>query len=240
MSEDINKFTQRKMIIDIETTGIKFAEGHRIVEVAAIEIENLIETGRELHFLCNPERDIPDEVVAIHGITNEKVKNLPPFKEMAIRFLEFIGDSPLVIHNAEFDMGFINNEMSLCQLPPIDMSRAECSLILARQKFPGAKNSLDALCERFNISLSGRSLHGALIDCRLLAQVYLELCGGRQQGLSLMNDAQKPSEKIHITKTPRASRQFLPTKEELHAHQLAMKKIPESLWLLDKKPVAEN
>ena len=174
----------REIVLDTETTGLD-PKSHRIVELACIELVNHLPTGAKLHKLINPEMDIPAESAAIHGITNAKVKDAPVFAEIAAEFLEFVGDSKLVIHNAEFDVGFLNGELVRLGFPKIPIARAIDTVHMARKKFPGAPASLDALCKRFGVDNAHRMLHGALLDADLLAQVYLELIGGRQPDLSL-------------------------------------------------------
>ncbi|MDI9409034.1 MAG: DNA polymerase III subunit epsilon [Candidatus Pacebacteria bacterium] len=224
----------RKIIFDIETTGLS-PQKDRIVEIGAVEVVNLVPTGRSLQFYCNPERDVPEEVVRIHGLTGEFLRPFPNFAAQVDGLIEFIGDSDLVIHNAEFDLGFLNAELQRCQRPIYPASRAECTMILARKKFPGSPASLNDLCRRFGIGLEGRTLHGALLDSQLLAAVYLELYGGRQTGLSLSNDSKtglKNTESagtstnpVKVSRPPRPARQFDASEDELLAHQIAIEKL---------------
>lgn len=174
----------REIVVDTETTGLKPQEGHRLVDIAAIELVHHLPTGRSFQSYLDPERDVPDDVVKVHGLTGAFLKGKPKFAEVAADFLSFIGDAPLVIHNAPFDLSFINHELERAGHAAIDFSRAIDTVLIARKKYPGARASLDELCKRFNISLVGREIHGALIDADLTAQVYLELIGGRQGGLS--------------------------------------------------------
>ncbi|HRE61934.1 MAG TPA: DNA polymerase III subunit epsilon [Micropepsaceae bacterium] len=174
----------REIVVDTETTGLKPQEGHRLVDIAAIELVHHLPTGRTFQSYIDPERDVPDDVVKVHGLTGEFLRGKPKFAEIASGFLDFIGDAPLVIHNAPFDLSFINFELERAGHSAIDFGRAIDTVLIARRKFPGARASLDELCKRFNISLAGREVHGALIDADLTAQVYLELIGGRQRGLS--------------------------------------------------------
>lgn len=183
----------REIILDTETTGLNPQDGHRIVEIGGLEMVNRVATGRTYHVYINPERDIPPDAQAIHGISNERIANEPIFADLVDGFLEFIEDSPLIIHNAPFDMGFINAELLGCDRSPLPMERAVDTLAIARRKFPGAQASLDALCKRFNIDNSHRSLHGAMIDTDLLAEVYIELMGGRQPSLTFSSSG-APSE----------------------------------------------
>lgn len=175
----------REIAFDTETTGLRPEEGHRIVELGCIELINHVPTGRTLHHYYDPERLMDPDATRVSGITDEMVRGKPKFTELAQSFLDFIGDAPLVAHNAAFDMGFLNAELKRAGLEPLLPERAIDTLLIARRKFPGAPASLDALCKRFNVDLSERVKHGALLDAGLLAQVYLELCGGRQPGLVL-------------------------------------------------------
>jgi DNA polymerase III subunit epsilon len=175
----------RQIIVDTETTGLDPIDGHRIVEIGCIEVANYLPTGAYYHVYINPERSMPITAYNVHGLSDEFLADKPRFSEIAGEFLDFIKDAPLVIHNAIFDMKFINFELAQAQLDPIPDNRSIDTLYLARQKFPGAPNSLDALCRRFEIDATGRQKHGALIDAELLAEVYLELEGGRQQGFEL-------------------------------------------------------
>ena len=175
----------REIVFDTETTGLDPATGDRLVEIGGVELINLMPTGRSYHCYINPERDVPAEAFAVHGLSAAFLSDKPLFRAVAADFLDFIGDARLVIHNAAFDMKFINAELGWIDHPSIAWARAVDTLDIARRRFPGAQNSLDALCRRFGIDNSGRTKHGALLDAELLAEVYLELMGGRQQGLSL-------------------------------------------------------
>ena len=175
----------REICLDTETTGLKPEEGHRVIEIGAVELHNHIPTGRTFHVYLNPERDVPEDSVRIHGLTAEFLADKPRFAEVVEEFLEFIGEAPLVIHNAEFDRRFLNHELSIAGLAEIPPERCVDTLQIARRKFPGAQHTLDALCRRFGVDNSARTLHGALLDAQLLADVYIELIGGRQIGLSL-------------------------------------------------------
>jgi len=175
----------REIVMDTETTGLDPDDGHRIVEIGAVELENLLPTGRIYHQYINPERGMPREAEQVHGLSGEFLADKPVFARIAPGFLDFIGDARLVIHNAAFDMAMLNAEFARIGEPKLPMSRALDTLEIARKRFPGAQASLDALCRRFAIDNSGREKHGALLDSELLAEVYLELMGGRQQGLGL-------------------------------------------------------
>lgn len=179
------KFTmKREIILDTETTGLRPDEGHRLVEIAALELVNYIPTGRTYHTYINPGRDVPEGAVKVHGLTEQFLKDFSSFDKIYQGFLDFIAADALVIHNAPFDMGFLNHELHLEGRAPLQNPVVD-TLKMARQMFPGAPASLDALCRRYKVDLSEREKHGALIDCELLAAVYLEMRGGRQQGLSL-------------------------------------------------------
>jgi len=169
----------REIALDTETTGFEPKEGHRIVEIGCVELINHIPTENHFHVYINPERDVPEEVVRVHGLNNEFLDDKPVFSQVATDFVEFIKDSTLVIHNAAFDMRFLNHELEKLGFPKIKNEVID-SLAVARAKFPGSPANLDALCRRFDIDNSNRELHGALLDAELLAEVYLELCGGRQ------------------------------------------------------------
>ena len=183
----------RELVLDTETTGLDPFEGHRIVEIGAVELINHMPTGRTYHQYVNPQRDMPQGAFDVHGISSEFLKDKPVFRDIAAAFLAFCGDARLVIHNAAFDMKFINAELEWAGLPPLPGSRALDTLTIARQRFPGSPASLDALCRRFNIDNSARTKHGALLDSEILAEVYLELIGGRQPGL-VLQAAQSPGE----------------------------------------------
>ena len=170
----------REIVLDTETTGMDPADGHRIVEVGCVELFNHLPTGKTYHQYINPEREIDAGAIAVHGIKNEFVKDKPVFGEIIGSLMDFIGDATLVIHNAEFDIKFLNAEVKRLGFPPFKLQDAVDTVLMARKKYPGSPANLDALCRRFNIDLSGRELHGALLDAQLLASVYLELLGGRQ------------------------------------------------------------
>ena len=179
----------REIVLDTETTGFEPSEGHRIVEIGAVELFNHVPTGRTYHQYINPERAMPQEAFAVHGLGDDFLRDKPKFAQVAQAFLDFIGpDSKLVIHNAAFDMKFLNAELSWAGMPLLDNGRALDTLAMARRKFPGSPATLDALCRRFSIDNSARTLHGALLDSEILAEVYLELIGGRQPGFGLNID----------------------------------------------------
>jgi len=175
----------REIVLDTETTGFDPKTGDRLIEVGCIEIMDLLPTGRTYHTLVHPERLIPPDSTRVHGITDDKVKDAPKFGAIVADLVEFIGDAPIIAHNAQFDRNFIDAEFRLCGHPVFDGDRWIDTLQLAQKKFPGMPNSLDALCKRFKVSLADRTFHGALIDARLLAEVYLELRGGKERRLDL-------------------------------------------------------
>lgn len=183
----------REIVLDTETTGISPAKGHRLIEIGCVELENHVPTGRVYHEYMNPQRDVEKGAFEVHGLSTAFLSDKPLFADLAAGFIEFIGDTPLIIHNAPFDMGFLNAELTRLNHPDLpkelSMDQAIDTLKMARQKYPGAQNSLDALCRRFGVDNSGREKHGALLDSELLAEVYLELIGGRQPGLLEMGDA---------------------------------------------------
>lgn len=179
----------REAVLDVETTGLEPEQGHRIVEIGAVELSNHMPTGRTYHQYVNPQRDIPEEAFEVHGLSAEFLGDMPAFREVGQGFLDFVADAKLVIHNAEFDMKFLNAELGWIGLPQIPHDRAIDTLDMARKMFPGSPCTLDMLCRRFGIDNSARTLHGALLDSEILAEVYLELVGGRQPdfGLSATN-----------------------------------------------------
>ena len=222
----------REIVLDTETTGLDPYAGHRIVEIACLEVYRHVPTGETFRRYINPERDMPEEAERIHGLSEEFLAGHPVFAEVAQDFLDFIGDDPLVIHNAQFDLKFLNAELETCGLPRIDESRAVDTVAIARQRFPGAQVNLDALCRRFEIDNSSRTFHGALLDCELLADVYLELSGGRQPGFDLNAAAAVQQEVSRSSAKPtlRPARAHSPTAEELEAHAAMLEKLKEPLW----------
>lgn len=222
----------REIVLDTESTGLDPYAGHRLVEIGCIEIENLVPTGRSFWTYLNPEREIPAEATNIHGITNEFVLDKPLFAQKVDEFLEFIGDAPLVIHNATFDMKFINYELQQIGYSPIPFERAVDTLPMARRKFPGSPANLDALCRRFEIDNSNRTYHGALLDAELLALVYMELKGGRQPGLAMEVNT-SATEVTTIVRSYRAPRD-LPgctvNETEVTTHSAFITKLKNPLW----------
>ena len=175
----------REIVLDTETTGFDPEKGDRIVEIGCVELLNHMPTGRTFHEYINPERSMPQEAFEVHGLGDDFLRNKPVFKAVGQKFVDFIGDAKLVIHNASFDMKFLNAELDWMGLQKLPMDQSIDTLAIARKKFPGSPSSLDALCRRFNIDNAARTLHGALLDSEILAEVYLELIGGRQPGLVL-------------------------------------------------------
>ena len=228
----------REIVLDTETTGLDPFSGHRLVEIGCVELINHIRTGNHFHIYLNPERDMPREAENVHGLSAEFLKDKPLFSTVASSFLEFIGDSPLVIHNAGFDLKFLNAELDAQGLPAIDFARAIDTVIMARKKFPGSPANLDALCKRFNVDTSTRTKHGALVDAELLAEVYLELRGGRQANfLGGAGDANHNSQSTNHESpltfsghTDLPPRSFPPTSDELAAHKAAIDKVKNAIW----------
>ncbi len=219
----------REVVLDTETTGFKPQDGHRIVEIACVELVNHLPTGQQKQWYLNPERDVPEDAVRVHGLTTEFLAKFPVFGEVVGAVLEFLGDAPLVAHNASFDMAFLNAELKRLGLPALAASRAIDTVQLARQRFPGSPASLDALCKRFGIDNSSRTLHGALLDSTLLAEVYLELLGGRQTGFTL---ATAPTAAPTRHRTPRVPRPHAPSPEEQAAHQALLGQLKNPVWTM--------
>jgi len=230
----------REIALDTETTGISPRDGHRIIEIGALELMHHLPTGRKLHLYINPERDIDDGAVAVHGITSDFLVDKPVFADIVDEFLAFVGDDPMVIHNASFDMGFINAELRRLKRRELPMSQAVDTVRMARRRFPGAPASLDALCRRFDIDNSSRTYHGALLDAELLAEVYLELRGGRQPGLSLAaaeagasseSSDNEPGTMPAPSADIRPPRLHAATADEIAAHDAFVASLKEPMWL---------
>ena len=224
----------REIVLDTETTGFKPEQGDRIVEIGAVELFNHMPTGNHYHQYINPERSMPEDAFKVHGLGDEFLSDKPVFKLIAQDFMDFIGDSPLVIHNAAFDMKFLNAELGWINFPLIPMEQALDTLALARKKFPGAQASLDALCRRFGIDNSSRTLHGALLDSEILAEVYLELIGGRQPDLVLETSQKKTVSTVDKTWRAYPRPEPLPSRlspEEEQAHANLVESLGENaLW----------
>lgn len=222
----------REVVLDTETTGLDPDAGHRIIEIGCVELENHVPTNNNLQLYLNPQRDIPEESFKVHGLSLDFLSDKPLFGDVAERFQEFISDAKLVIHNAEFDLKFLNAELIRCGHAPIPKEQAIDTVQIARRRFPGAQASLDALCRRFEIDLSERSLHGALLDCQLLAAVYLELMGGRQPGLILADDkaSRTTSEALRASRPHRAPRAHATSPDEEEAHARMLEKLKDPTW----------
>ncbi len=220
----------REIVLDTETTGLDPADGHRIVEVGCIELVNHMPSGRVFHRHVNPEREMPEEAYAVHGLSAEFLAKHPPFAAIAEELLAFLGDGRLIIHNAEFDLKFINAELRRLGKETL-RCEIEDTLALARRRYPGAQASLDALCRRFEIDLSARTKHGALLDCELLAAVYLELIGGRQPGLEFVVDTALVDGAVAIDRPIRPARPHAASLEELAAHAAMLQLLKQPIWL---------
>ncbi|WP_050928817.1 DNA polymerase III subunit epsilon [Aestuariivita boseongensis] len=224
----------REIVLDTETTGFDPETGDRIVEIGAVELYNHVATGRTYHQYINPERAMPQEAFEVHGLGDDFLRDKPKFAEIGHAFLEFVGDAKLVIHNAAFDMKFLNAELGWIGLPQLPFDRAIDTLMIARQKFPGSPASLDALCRRFAIDNSARTLHGALLDSEILAEVYLELIGGRQPDFGLARSTADTSTGAEEVWRPRPRQTPLPpriTAEEEAAHRAFVEELGDAaLW----------
>jgi DNA polymerase-3 subunit epsilon len=221
----------REIVLDTETTGLEALNGDRLVEIGCLELINHVPTGRTFHRYINPERAMSAEAEAVHGLGDAFLGQQPTFAEVVAEFLEFIAEDPLVIHNAKFDIGFLNMELGRLGLPKLPMSRAIDTVAIARKRFPGAQASLDALCRRYGIDNSNRTLHGALLDAELLAEVYLELRGGRQPGLVLAAEAEaQRGAEIAVTGPVRPARAHAPSEAEAAAHASFLDKLTDPIW----------
>lgn len=221
----------REIIFDTETTGFDPLQGHRVAEIGCVELINHMPTGKTYHVYLNPERSMPSEATMVHGLTDEFLSDKPLFAEVVTDFIEFIGDAPLIAHNANFDMNFINAELRRTGFPSLASDRAIDTVTMARKMFPGAPASLDALCKRFSIDLTSRKLHGALLDAQLLAAVYLELRGGRQPDLAIT--AEVVTEEVVTDGRPRerrTPRAHAASQDEIKAHEAFLAQLKEPLW----------
>jgi DNA polymerase III subunit epsilon len=231
----------REIVLDTETTGLDARGADRVIEIACVELVNQFPTKVHYHCHIDPERDVPTEAFNVHGLSTEFLRGKPKFADIAPAFIEFIGDATLVIHNANFDIGFLNAELGRLNLPILSMDRVVDTLMLARRKHPGGPNSLDALCKRYNIDTAARVKHGALIDCELLASVYLELTGGHQTKLDLSSNKggpiakgakRKPLPKRLVPLPPRI------TAAEIEAHKAFLATLKDAAWL--DMPMADD
>jgi DNA polymerase-3 subunit epsilon len=224
----------REIVFDTETTGLDPLTGDRMVEIGCIEVVNRVATGRTFHAYFNPERPMPAGAEAVHGLSDRFLADKPRFAERAADLLAFLGDSPLVAHNARFDFGFLNAELARCGRPEISLERMVDTVAIARSLHPGAKHSLDALCMRYGIDRSHRVKHGALLDAELLAQVYVELTGGRQIGLTLEAETAVQTSLVAVTHVPRRARPprlFTPSAAEIERHRAFIAQLTDPLWL---------
>ncbi|MDD9900953.1 MAG: DNA polymerase III subunit epsilon [Alphaproteobacteria bacterium] len=221
----------REIVLDTETTGMDPDDGDRLVEIGCLELINHLPTGKIFHVYLNPQREVPADAVRVHGLTTEFLQDKPLFAEVVGDFKEFIADSTLVIHNAEFDMKFINAELKWTGFKALSMSRVTDTLLMARKKFPGQPANLDALCRRFKVDNTERTLHGALLDSELLAEVYLELLGGRQHGLGLgASGRDGAGGRVKIKTQDRPHRSFPPSEEERATHQAFLEEVKGHMW----------
>jgi len=225
----------RAVLFDTETTGFHPEAGDRVIEIAAIELANDLPTGKTFYALLDPERDIPSESTRIHGITSAHVHDKPKFADIADEMLNFFADPPLIAHNAPFDYGFLDAELARLKKPPLPREKMIDTLVIAKQIFPGMPNSLDALCTRYGIDRSERTTHNALLDCKLLAEVYVELTGGRQRGLTLDTDQhftfaqyQRPADYVPVLITPSA--------EQRAAHAAFISRLKDPIWPTTSPP----
>lgn len=225
----------REICFDTETTGLDPLSGDKLVEIGAVELINHLPTGVTFHEYINPERDVPEEVVKVHGLTNEFLADKPTFAQIAQKWVDFVGDDGIfVAHNAEFDMKFINHELQMCGYPTYEWDRVVDTLAIARSEFPRMRNNLDALCKRFNIDNSARTFHGALLDAQLLAEVYLQLLGGDEPSMKFLNKTAQTTEAANsnIKKINIIARSFPISEEEQQEHEdFLQKNIKNSLWL---------
>ncbi|SEH27732.1 DNA polymerase III subunit epsilon [Magnetospirillum fulvum] len=224
----------REIVLDTETTGFDPLSGHRLVEIGCVELLNHLPTGEVFHRYVNPERDMPEEAFKVHGLSATFLADKPLFSDIAQSFLDFIADSTLVIHNAEFDMRFLNAELARIGRPTLPMARAIDTVAMARKRFPGAQANLDALCRRFDIDNTHRTQHGALLDSELLAEVYLQLIGGRQPGLELGTlDRQGASRATPVVRIARPARPHAVLEAEAEAHSAFIAKLKNPIWTRD-------
>ena len=231
----------RAVLFDTETTGLDPFQGDRIIEIAAIELRNDLPTGVEFHTLLDPERSIPEEASRIHGFRDSDVVGKPKFSAIVDRLLAFFGDDSLIAHNAAFDFGFLDAELARINRPPLDRVRMVDTLALAKARFPGVPNNLDSLCRRFGIDLSARTTHNALLDCKLLADVYVELTGGRQRGLSLEANPAHFSRIRYKAVENRCARLMSVSDDERAAHQAFVATLNSPVWqLIDAWPASSD
>ena len=230
----------RELVLDTETTGLDFENGDKIVEIGIVELENHIQTGNSFHYYLNPERDSSPEALRVHGLTTEFLSDKPKFEEIVEEFIHFLSDSKLIIHNASFDIGFINSQLKGCNFQEINETRVIDTIVMAKNKYRGQSVSLDSLCRRYNIDITGREIHGALKDAKLLSLVYLELIGGKQTKLKFQENNTTEMDQIHSL-TPDLDefykdkelikkRKFQKNLDDYRLHIKNMEKIPNKLW----------
>jgi DNA polymerase-3 subunit epsilon len=230
----------RQIVLDTETTGLDPASGDRVIEVAAIELYNFMPTGQTFHVLIDPQRDIPEEATRVHGFTAEMLRGKPIFAGIAAEMMAFLRDSEIIAHNAPFDFGFLDAELARCGMPKLDRGRMVDSLDIAKRRYPGLPNSLDALCRRLGVDNSMRTSHNALLDVKLLAEVFLQLMGGKQPGFDLAATSTRRSGPALVEEGPvaRTPRPIAPSPAELAAHaEFVAKRLKDPLWL--QPPFAE-
>ncbi len=221
---------QRSVLFDTETTGLNPAAGDRVIEIAALELVRDLPTGRIFHTLIDPERDVPEDATRIHGFTSAHLAGKPRFAQVAADVLAFFADSRLVAHNAPFDFGFLNAEFARLGQPPLDAGRMVDTLAIAKARFPGMPNNLNALCTRFGVDISARTTHNALLDCRLLADVYLELIGGRQRGFAFRDSALAGTRLHYAAPVARTPVRIVPTEAQRAAHAQLVAQLKDPLW----------
>ena len=221
----------KRIALDIETTGLNPFQGHKVVEIGCIELENNYPTGNYFQQYINPNREMPEEALKIHGLTDEFLSDKPTFSSVADKFLDFVKDSELVIHNAKFDLGFLNHELDFSSKKNLLDFKVIDTLLLARKLFPGAANNLDALCRRYNIDIARRKKHGALLDAELLADVFLEMNGGRQQDMGLVTKNNKEEEiRLESEELLYSKKIIVPNNEEIKHHEEILKNLKKNYW----------
>ena len=221
----------KRIALDIETTGLNPTQGHRIVEIGCVELENNYPTGNYFQQYINPNRKMPEDAFKIHGLTDEFLSDKPSFLLVADKFLDFIKGSELVIHNAKFDLGFLNYELELASKKPLLEFKVIDTLLVARKIFPGAANNLDSLCRRYDVDVARRKKHGALLDAELLADVFLEMNGGRQQNMGLESRKSNVKEKVMLNKEFLYSKKIItPDNKEMQSHDEILKSLKKNYW----------
>ena len=230
----------RELVLDTETTGLDHEDGHRIIEIGIVELENHLPTGNYFHYYLNPERDSDKRAQEVHGLSREFLKDKPKFSEIADEFINYISDSKIIIHNASFDVGFLNAELARCNMKELNHDKIIDTLVLAKKKFIGQSVSLDSLCKKYNIDLTGREIHGAIKDAKLLASVYLELIGGRQSKLNfeIKTDKISSTEEDHLFNLDEYYRNMSLkkvnhlniNKEDYKLHMKSIRTIKNSIW----------